>query len=126
MESGVVVIDASKTVNDALKMMIQKGVWSLVVTKSGLPEGVVTERDIIRRCYAKDLDPGRTKLESVMSSPIITVGPNALVGEAMTLMAKKNIRRVYAVDNGKIVGRVTQTDAFRQMLDVLMALSAVM
>jgi CBS domain-containing protein len=125
MENQVVSVDASKSVTDALRTMVEKGTWSLVVTRSGLPEGVITERDILRRCYAKNLDPIRTKLESVMSNPIITIEPDAPLGDAMTVMADKNIRRLYAVENGRIVGRITQTDAFRRMLDVLFALSAI-
>jgi len=125
METQVVSIDASKSVSEAVRTMVEKGTWSLVVTRSGLPEGVITERDILRRCYAKNLDPNRTMLESVMSSPIITIEPDAPLGDAMTVMADKNIRRLYAVEKGQIVGRITQTDAFRRLLDVLFALSAI-
>ena len=44
MDTDVVFIDAKKTVMDSLKMMFQNNVWSIVVSKGGLPEGVVTER----------------------------------------------------------------------------------
>jgi len=125
METQVVSIDASKFVSDAVTTMVEKGTWSLVVTRSGLPEGVITERDILRRCYSKKLDANKTTLESVMSSPIITIEPDAPLGDAMTIMADKNIRRLYAVEKGQIVGRITQTDAFRRLLDVLFALSAI-
>jgi CBS domain-containing protein len=125
MESEIFYIESLETVSGAVKTMIEKGVWSLVVTRSGMPVGVVTERDIIRRCYAKGLSPDATKLDGVMSCPIITIEPDAALGEAMTLMAEKSIRRLYVVDKGKIIGRITQTDAFRKMLSIMAALSAV-
>ena len=53
MDTDVVFIDAKKTVMDSLKMMLQNNVWSIVVSKGGLPEGVVTERDILRKCIMK-------------------------------------------------------------------------
>jgi len=71
------------------------------------------------------LNPKGVKLESVMSSPIITIGPDAPLAEAMTLMADKDVRRVYVVEKGKIIGRLTQTGVFSRMLNIMMALSAV-
>lgn len=125
MDNKVVPIDASRTVEDAIKTMMDREVWSLVVTKSEMPVGVVTERDIIRRCYAKGMKPEATRLDTVMSSPLITIEPDAPLGQAMALMAEKNIRRVYIVEKGKIVGRITQTGAFGHMLNIMMALSEV-
>jgi len=123
MDDKVYSIDASKTAMEALRTMLEKGVWSLVIEKQGLPVGVVTERDIIRRCIVKGRDMAKVKVEEIESSPLITVAPDAPIGQAMTLMAEKGIRRVYVVEGGKIMGRVTQTGAFQHMLNVVMALS---
>jgi len=122
----VVFLEATKSIADAVKTMIEKEVWSLVVTRGGVPVGVITDRDIIRRCYAKGLNPERTHVETIMSSPLITIEPEAPLGQAMALMAEKDIRRVYAVEKGQIVGRITQTGAFGKMLDLMVALSGVM
>lgn len=122
----MVFLEATKSIADAVKTMIEKEVWSLVVTRGGVPVGVITDRDIIRRCYAKGLNPERTHVETIMSSPLITIEPEAPLGQAMALMAEKDIRRVYAVEKGQIVGRITQTGAFGKMLDLMVALSGVM
>jgi predicted transcriptional regulator len=68
--------------------------------------------------------PERAMVESVMSSPLITIEPEASLGEAMLVMEEKKVRRLFVVEKGKITGRVTQTGALGQMLDVMMALSA--
>lgn len=124
MDQKVFALDASSMVTDAIKNMIQHEVWSLIVEKSGLPEGVVTERDIIRRCLAKGLDPAKKSVGSIMSSPLITVGPEVTMREAMDLMATKDVRRLFVVEKGKIIGRVTQTELFQSTLSVMETLSS--
>ena len=124
MEKNVVNVDAGSTVADAIKAMLKAGVWSVVVVKGGLPEGVVTERDLIRRCVAKGLVPDRLPVEKIMSSPLITIGPDATIREAMSLMVEKDIRRLFVVVDGKIVGRVTQGHLFESTLDVMSSLSS--
>ena len=124
IEKNVVTVDAGATVTQAIKRMLDSGVWSLVVEKRGLPEGVVTERDVIRRCIAKGLVPDRMPVEKIMTAPLITISPEATIREAMTLMVEKDIRRLFVVENGKIVGRVTQSHLFESTLDVMSSLSS--
>ncbi len=124
MDKKVVVLDEKMTCIDAIKMMLEKKVWSVLVSRQGLPVGVVTERDIIRRVIAQGKDVNKVSLGEIMSSPLITVGPDEPIGRAMELMASNEIRRVFVVEEGKIIGRVTQTEAFRHILDVMMTLAS--
>jgi CBS domain-containing protein len=124
MDKNVKFIESTASVSQAVKMMIEAKVWSLVVEKAGLPEGVVTERDIIRRCLNKGLLPEKVPVEKIMSSPLITIGPEATIREAMNTMVEKDVRRLFIVENGKIIGRVTQTHLFETSLDVLSAISS--
>ncbi len=126
MQKDVVVINASETVATAIKTMLEKNVWSLVVSKGGLPVGFVSERDLIRRCFAKGFDPEHSHLESLMSSPLITAGPDTPLIQILALMTEKNIRRVYIVDQGKIMGRITQTGAFAEVINVMMSISGIL
>jgi len=111
-------------VAEAIKKMLSSNVWSLVVLIRGLPEGVVTERDLIRRCFAKGLVPERLTVEKIMSSPLITIGPDATIREAMSLMVEKDIRRLFVVEEGKIVGRLTQGHLLESTLDMMSSLSS--
>jgi len=124
MDNKVVMVDASASVADAIKMMVSTETWSLIVEKRGLPLGVVTDRDILRRCLAKGIAPDMMKTEDIMSSPIITVAPDEHLGKIMETMVQKDIRRVFVVENGKIIGRVTQTKMFDDSLNVLESLSS--
>ena len=104
--------------------MVEHNVWSLVVEKQGLPEGIVTEEDILRRCVAKDMRLETMKVEEIMTSPLITISADAHIGEVMEKMVEKGIRRVYIVENGKVTGRITQTMLFKDSLNMMESLSS--
>lgn len=123
MDKKVVSVDSSATVGEAIKKMIQNDVWSLLVEKRGLPEGVVTERDVIRRCLAKGLVPSVTTVEKIESSPLITISPEATIREAMDTMVGRKVRRLFVVEGGRIVGRVTQTELFESTFSMMESLS---
>ncbi len=124
MDSKVLKIDGSTNVLDALKQMIEANVWSFIVEKQDIPLGVVTDRDILRRAVIKQLRLEKVTVEQIMSSPLITIDPESHIGEIMDIMVGKDIRRVYVSDNGKIIGRITQTMLFGNSLNVMESLSA--
>ena len=124
MDKNVVTIESNNTVAQAIEKMTQAKVWSLIVVRSDLPVGIVTDRDILRRCASMGHYPDKLKVEEIMSSPIITIEPDATAGEAMRKLTDKGIRRVYVVEGGRIIGRVTQTGLFRTMLDVMTTLAS--
>ena len=125
MDRNVIILDEGKTCMDAIKAMMENNVWSVVVSRNGLPVGVVTERDIIRRVISKGRDVNRVRLGDIMSTPLVTIGPDEPIGRAMELMVTKEIRRIYVVEEGEIIGRITQTEAFRHILNILMTLSQI-
>ena len=123
MDTNVMSVESGATVAEAVHAMIKAKVWSLLVEKRGVPQGVVTERDVIRRCVDKGLSPGELKVEEVMSSPLITVGPATSIRAAMNLMIDKDVRRLYIVVGGKVIGRVTLTRLFQRNFDLMVSLS---
>jgi CBS domain-containing protein len=124
MEGGVIMLDGDRPVMEALKKMLENNVWSVVVTVNGIPTGVVTERDILRKAVVKGFNLEKTPLKSIMSCPLITISPDASFGEAWKLMVEKDIRRIYVVEEGKIIGRVTRAGLFQKLLDAVLALAS--
>jgi predicted transcriptional regulator len=57
IEDNVFFFDGAKNVLQLIEAMVEKSVWSFVITRGQMPVGVVTERDVIRRCIAKGLSP---------------------------------------------------------------------
>ena len=125
MDTRIVCVDHTTKIMEALKMCIKSGVWSFVVLKDGLPVGVVTDRDILKRCIVEGMDPTHESVERIMSAPLISIGPDAPIAEALKLMTDNDIKRVFVVEKGKIIGRVTQTGAFRRLLSLIIGLESV-
>lgn len=123
MDKDVVSIDARESVAECVALMIHSKVWSLLVMEGGRPQGVVTERDVLRRCIGKELSPREVKVGAIMSSPLVTIGPDATIREAMSLMVEKDVRRLYVVDGGEVIGRLTQTRLFQSNFDLMLSLS---
>jgi len=124
MDSKIVTLNESSSVYDAIRKMVSSDTWSLIVDKEGVPLGVVTDRDIFRRCLGKGVDPSKMRISDVMSSPIVAVAPDERLGRVMDIMVEKNIRRVFVVESGKIIGRVTQTRLFDNTIDMIESLSS--
>jgi len=74
---------------------------------------------------AKGRSPDLVKVEEIMSSPLVTIEADKRAGEALHMMVDKHLRRLYIVDQGKVVGRVTQTGLSRSLLDVMITLDSV-
>lgn len=123
MDRDVISVNTDDNVAEAVRVMVRSKVWSLLVVTEGLPQGVITERDILRRCIYPGHAPDNVKVGTIMSSPLITIGPDATIREAMSLMVDKDVRRLYVVEGGKVVGRITQTRLFQSNFDLMLSLS---
>jgi len=113
MVEKVVCIDADSTVRDAACLMNLHSIGCLIVANNGNVEGIVTERDILKRVVAQSKDADKTKVSEIMSKPIIKGGPGMYVEDATKLMLSKNIKKLPIVKNDKIVGIVTFSDIAR-------------
>jgi len=93
MISDLVVLDVSTSIRDAAKLMDQKDVGCIIVTKNELPIGILTERDFVKRISAKEKTL-TSSIEEVMSSPIIDIDSNETVWEAAQIMKTNNIQNL--------------------------------
>ena len=110
LTKDVLTIDASETLKTALKKMLKEDVGSLPVMKKGKTVGIITERDIARIYTEKDLGSLDRNVESVMSSPPITIGPETPILEALEIMLGNRIRRLPVTKDDKLSGIVTERD----------------
>ena len=76
--------------------------------------GVITDRDIVCRAIAKDLNPTEVKVTDVMTFPPITITPYTSVDKCCELMEENRIRRIPVVDDfDRICGMISQADIVR-------------
>ncbi|MDH5634317.1 MAG: CBS domain-containing protein [Candidatus Bathyarchaeota archaeon] len=113
MVSKVITIKKDSTVKEAVRLMNEHEIGCLVVTENKKAIGILTERDLLKRVLAKSQDPSETKVEEVMSTPLISVQPNVEIGDVSRIMFQKNIKKMPIVRNEKLLGLVTLTDILR-------------
>jgi CBS domain-containing protein len=87
-------IEASATVFDAIKRMVDSNVGALLVTEGGRVTGIVTERDYLRRVTLEGRTEKETLVREIMSSPLVYVTPETSVEECMAVMTERRIRHV--------------------------------
>ncbi len=130
MRKGVIVLDGSKSVLDASRVMKKNFIGSIIITEKGKAVGIITERDIVRSIVADRKDPAASKLSKVMSTPIRVVTEDRPVEEAIALMRKFRIKKLPVLDmQRRLVGIVTETDIARAapgLLDLAMELTNIL
>lgn len=112
MVSPVVTVDAEATIHEAARVMGEKKIGSVVVTRDSKPVGIFTERDLMTKVIANGMDMKKVKIADSMSSPLVTVDEETPVKDAIILMAGRRIRRLPVTRKDQLVGIVTGTDIF--------------
>ena len=112
MIDDLATLDISTSIKDAAKLMDEKNIGCIIVTKNQLPIGILTERDFIKRITAKE-KPLTTPIEEVMTTPLIEIGPEETVWEAAQIMKTNKIHKLPVKENNQIIGIVTTTDLIK-------------
>ena len=110
MEKNVITIDYTKNALDASVILKEKEISFLVILKEGKPEGIISERDIVRKIAAKDIKSSQIQLEEIMSKNFKWVEPETEVEHAVQKRLNNNIRRLIVLEDEKLVGVITQTN----------------
>lgn len=115
MKKQILSIDAALTVKDAAKIMEDSGVGCLVVTEKNIPIGIITERDFVTRITSIG-KPSSTQVRKVMSSPLISIGPDESAKKLAEMIKEKNIHKIPVVEENKLIGIVSATDLIRKCI----------
>lgn len=111
----VVILRKDESILDAVKLMRENHVGSVVVTEEAggqcNPVGILTDRDIVVEVLAEGVKLGEVNVGDVMSYELTTIGENADVKDAIELMRSKGVRRIPVVnDTGALVGIMAVDD----------------
>ncbi|MBL7185621.1 MAG: CBS domain-containing protein [Phycisphaerae bacterium] len=115
MSKNVATISPDETVVSAAKMMSERGISCLAVMDGGQVAGILTETDMLRRVARNGKHFYQTKLGQIMSHSVKSVFPDMSVLEASEIMSEMHIKRLPIIEQGELVGIVTQTDLVRAL-----------
>ena len=116
MSKTLETIQEMASVREAAKKMKEKGVSSLLaVDVDGKPQGLITERDLVRKVCVNDKPVSAvTNKEIMSSSPLISIKVSSSVSEAADMMLQHNVRHLLVIDNAdKPLGIITPLDFTR-------------
>ncbi|MFQ6064302.1 MAG: cyclic nucleotide-binding/CBS domain-containing protein [Candidatus Bathyarchaeia archaeon] len=113
MTTDVKTVRPFSTVRDVVRKMNKFGIGSIMVVEEDKPVGIITERDILQRIVEPFLDPSVIKAKDIMSTRLVTVSSDVSVEEAAELMARRKIKKLPVVEDGKLVGIITSMDVMR-------------
>jgi len=114
--SHAVSVQTDTKVYDALKIMSDKNIGSLVVLDGEKYAGILTERDYSRKVILLGKHSDDTTVGEIMSTDLPTVNPNDTVERCMQLMSDKNIRYLPVFDNDKLSGIVSISDVVTETI----------
>jgi CBS domain-containing protein len=109
-------IAPTATVLDALKLMADKNIGSLVVMEGASFLGIVTERDYSRKVILKGKNSTETHVSEIMSTDLPAINSADKVELCMQIMTEKNIRYLPVMDDGKLSGIISMSDVVRETI----------
>jgi len=115
MSSPVIVIDQDCSVSYALTLMRQRNIHSLVIsTAEDTPSyGIITTTDIRDKIIAQGRNPAETRVNEIMTAPVLTADPLWSLKDCSMKMQQHNIHHMPVMDdNGNLVGIISATDLF--------------
>ncbi|MGH7129802.1 MAG: CBS domain-containing protein [Planctomycetaceae bacterium] len=115
--AGVFTIEADEPVRAAIQLMADHFIGALPVMENGRLAGIVSERDYARKVVLMGRKSTETTVRTIMSTPVIEVGPAQSVNECMMLMTEKRIRHLPVVDGGELIGVISIGDCVKAVID---------
>jgi CBS domain-containing protein len=105
MTTDVTTLQVETPLGTAAQLMRNRDIGDVVVADGAKLVGLVTDRDIVVRAIADGQDPATTTVGSIVSTDLVTVGPDDAAADAARLMRDRAVRRVLVVDDaGTLVG----------------------
>jgi len=110
-------IAPDSSVFDAIRRMAELGIGALLVMRDGEAVGMLSERDYARKVILEGRSSRETKVESIMSAPLVTIEGRAEADAGLALMTQKRIRHLPVIDDGELKGVVSIGDLVNAVID---------
>ena len=102
--------DASQTVFEAARAMVERNIGAVPVLRDGLLVGIFSERDLMKRVVVEARDPRATRVEEVMTEDPLTVRPDESLETCLLLMRRHGFRHLPVCEGKELKGIVSLRD----------------
>ena len=116
-KTDVHAVKPDDTVYDALMLMADRNIGSVLVMEGGELRGILTERDYARKGILQGRASKDTKVGEIMTPRIICVAPGVTADECMVLMTDQRVRHLPVMEGGRVVGVISIGDVVRAILE---------
>jgi CBS domain-containing protein len=114
---NVISIAADASVFDAIKMMADESIGSLVVLdENGGLAGIVTERDYARKVIVKGRSSMDTRVADIMTADVLTTSCDNTVNSCMETMTEKKLRHLPVVEDGRVIAMISIGDLVQAII----------
>jgi signal-transduction protein with cAMP-binding, CBS, and nucleotidyltransferase domain len=122
MRSDVAILEADKTAQDALQAMQEKNTRNILVSTKGEVVGIVSKTDILFKIMSQGRNPSKVKVREIMTSPVLAVGPQTTIREALSVMDNNKIRQVMVHAYAAVLGMVNREDVLERIKEISLEL----
>ena len=112
----IISVTADVSVLDAIKLMAEKTVGSLLVMQGDELQGIMTERDYARKVIIKGRSSETTAVGEIMTADVCSATSQETVSDCMALMTKRKIRHLPVIDDGTVVGMLSIGDLVQAII----------
>ena len=113
---NVIAIDADTSVLDALRLMADKNIGSVIVTENETYLGLLTERDYARKVILKGKSSDETTVREIMSTGLSRILPNSSIETCMHIMSESNVRYLPVFKDGELCGIISINDVVTETI----------
>ncbi len=118
MTSVIVTADHDTLVSNAARLMAAENVGSVVITRGDVLAGIVTRGELISAQLLSDEIYHSLTLEEIMISPVVTISPDADLGQTIALMNQTGRKHIPVIEGDDIIGIVSTSDVIRVLATV--------
>lgn len=111
-----VTVSPGASVLEALQVMADKNIGSVVVMNGSNYLGIITERDYSRKVVLKGKSSTDTPVSEIMSTDLPSVSPSDTIEHCMEIMTGQNIRYMPVFDNGELTGIISMSDVVKETI----------
>ncbi len=106
----IISIKPDDSVLDAIRLMAEKGIGSLVVMEDQEMLGIMSERDYARKVIIKGRSSESTAVSEIMTANVFTTSSSETVNDCMSVMTEKKIRHLPVVEDNAVIGMISIGD----------------